>query len=103
MIKNSNYVHVLVIYTGKDAKVMMNQGKYKNKKSKIEKQLNIVIFGNIILLFCLDGLMSGLNYKWINDNAEKAWYLWPKISPSVQKVASKATVKTIGSYYLLFN
>lgn len=48
---------------------MKNQGKYKLKKSLVEKQLNLLVLGNILLILTLDGLMCGLNYWWLIDNA----------------------------------
>lgn len=60
-IKNSGKVFVMVLYTGKESKIMMNNGKYKFKKSGVEKKLNLLVLCNIILLLSFDALMVGLN------------------------------------------
>lgn len=106
MIKNSGKVYGMVIYTGKDSKIMKNQGRYKVKKSQIEKQLNLLIVCNIVLLLTLDGLMCGLAYHWTMDHAEKLPYLWTasQIKKSgLYSIAFTASKKLIASYYLLFN
>lgn len=76
MIKNSGKIYALVLYTGKETKVMLNQGKYKLKKSKIEKQLNILIMANIVLLIVLDAISCALYYHWTIKHMEKLPYLW---------------------------
>ena len=106
MIKNSGKVLAIIIYTGKESKIMMNQGKYKLKKSGIEKQINILIAFNILLLLVLDGIMTGINYRWSVKRIYHMVYNW--IPSSVMKTgmyvtAFKAAKKLVASYYLLFN
>lgn len=69
MIKNSGKVFAMILYTGKDTKIMMNAGKYKLKKSVIEKQLNILIFLNIVILLCLDAIFTSLGAWWVHKHA----------------------------------
>lgn len=61
MVKHSGKVYALIIATGKETKIMLNQGRYKLKKSRMEFSLNILVICNIFLLLCLDALMTGLN------------------------------------------
>lgn len=106
MIKHSGKIYALIIATGKETKIMLNSGSYKLKKSNMEFSLNILVVFNIFILLCLDAIMCGLNYRFIMNNAEDMIYIW---SPSsiktngLRATASKATVKLIASYYLLFN
>jgi magnesium-transporting ATPase (P-type) len=106
MIKNSGKLFALICYTGKDSKIMLNQGKYKLKKSVMEKQLNILVLANIVLLMSLDGLMCGLNREFILHNGKDLHYLWMPSQikkQGIETVAANSTIKLIASYYLLFN
>lgn len=43
MIRNSGRILALVVYTGKDSKLVMNIGNYKFKRPRFERLLNIII------------------------------------------------------------
>ena len=47
-------VLALVIYTGKDTKIVLNQGKYKYKTSNSEYDMNWIFLGQMIqiIFFC---------------------------------------------------
>lgn len=96
----------LVIYTGKDSKIMLNQGKYKYKKSEVEKRLNLLVLCNIVLLLSLDGLMCGLNYRFIVHHGPQLPYLWLPSQlkkTNIHAIAFASSKKLIATYYLLFN
>lgn len=64
LLRNTDYIYGLVVYTGHDTKIMMNSTKAKPKKSKLEEQLNIyiiLIFG-LVVFFC--SLGSLMNIMW---------------------------------------
>ena len=72
----------------------------------IERQLNILIFLNIVLLLVCDVLFTGLDDWWIRKHALYYEYIWEK--SSVVKVgtvyyAAQDAKNRIASYYLLFN
>ena len=54
-MKNTEFAYGLVIYTGHDTKLLKNQGAYRNKRSSIERQLNLFIIGIFVaqILMCL--------------------------------------------------
>ena len=43
-LKNTEWALGVVVYTGKDTKLMLNSQKSRTKRSHVEKQLNIIIF-----------------------------------------------------------
>ena len=106
MIKNSGKLYALVLYTGKETKIMLNQGQYKLKRSQVEKKLNILVLINILVLMTLDGIMCGLCYRWIVKHIVKLPYLWLPAAvkkTGIEATAFNSTKKLIASYYLLFN
>lgn len=45
---------MLVVFTGKDTKQILNEGKYKFKQSQVDKVINIFLAWNIfIMIVCL--------------------------------------------------
>lgn len=64
-MRNSGTITALVLYCGKDTKIIMNQGKYTFKQSEIEKKLNIILFVHIIIILSLAGIMAGRLYHFI--------------------------------------
>lgn len=49
-VKDSSNVFVLVVYTGKDTKQVLNQGEYKFKISSLAYQLNIFLIFNLAIM-----------------------------------------------------
>ncbi|KAH8099600.1 phospholipid-translocating P-type ATPase [Cristinia sonorae] len=50
VIRNTDWVIGLVLYTGEDTKIVMNSGNTPSKRSKVERQMNPQVFINLILL-----------------------------------------------------
>ena len=48
-LRNTEYVYGIVIYTGHDSKVMMNASETPSKRSHVEKQMDYVVLGMLIL------------------------------------------------------
>ncbi|VDK54966.1 unnamed protein product [Cylicostephanus goldi] len=46
ILKNTRWCYGLVIFAGKDTKLMMNSGKTKMKRTSLDRFLNILIMGN---------------------------------------------------------
>jgi phospholipid-transporting ATPase len=61
-LKNTKWIYGMVIYTGKNTKIMMNLNKTHSKISQIEKKVNevlIYIFAGQIILCLLAAVLSG--------------------------------------------
>lgn len=52
-IRNTNWCYGVVIFAGKDTKLMQNSGKTKFKRTTIDRLLNFIIIGVIIIVLYL--------------------------------------------------
>merc|ERR1719242_857132 len=81
-LRNSDWIYGLVIYTGFNCKIFMNnksRDSQRIKRSSVEKTMNRFIFymAAAQVIFCiLCAILSGL---WTADNGE-AWYLYTENS-----------------------
>jgi phospholipid-transporting ATPase len=62
VLRNSGYVYALVTQTGVQTKIIMNQGRYKMKFSKIEKTLNYFLIINVTLMLSMAASLALANY-----------------------------------------
>ncbi|KAF9105373.1 hypothetical protein BGX27_009657 [Mortierella sp. AM989] len=53
VLRNTEHVIGMVLFTGADTKIMLNSGETPSKRSRIEKDLNFHIVMNFIILFAL--------------------------------------------------
>ncbi|BFU20548.1 phospholipid-translocating P-type ATPase [Entamoeba histolytica HM-3:IMSS] len=78
IIRNTNFVYVLICYCGIHTKLSLNQTPPKLKKSNIDTKFNIFVFVMIIIqcVICLIlAILSGHSHSIINDPNEGFWYL----------------------------
>mmetsp|Transcript_7801 Transcript_7801/g.7257 ORF Transcript_7801/g.7257 Transcript_7801/m.7257 type:complete len:127 (+) Transcript_7801:613-993(+) len=78
VLKNSGKVRVLILYSGLQTKMFLNQGKYHFKRSQLDKKINVILFFNIIAMFVLMGIMSGRYYQFLTRRAQEHWYIFPE-------------------------
>lgn len=57
-LANTDWAIGTVIYTGKQTKLMLNQGLYRFKQSKVEKLVNIIVVYLVIIQFILCTILS---------------------------------------------
>ena len=57
-LKNSLNSYVMVVYTGTDTKLALNEGKYRSKISNISYQTNILFAYNVIIMLVMAFIMS---------------------------------------------
>ena len=78
-LKNSKKVYALVIYTGIDTKLVLNQGRYQNKISSFLSRINFYLGINICIMFFLDAMMSQVAAGyWLDINMKVSYYIFPK-------------------------
>ena len=53
MLRNTPWCYGVVLFAGKDTKLMQNSGKTKFKRTSIDKLLNFIILGIVIFLLCM--------------------------------------------------
>ena len=62
-IRNTTWVVGLVVFTGKDTKIMLNGGDTPSKRSKIEKETNFNVIVNFVVLISMctvSGVVNGI-------------------------------------------
>lgn len=50
VLRNTGWVIGIVLYTGEDTRIVMNAGGTPSKRSKVERQMNLQVFLNLVLL-----------------------------------------------------
>ncbi|KAK0464027.1 phospholipid-translocating ATPase [Armillaria novae-zelandiae] len=53
VLRNTGWVIGLVLFTGEDTKIVQNSGGTPSKRSKVERQMNLQVFINLIILACM--------------------------------------------------
>ena len=97
-VRNSDYLFLLVLYTGNDTKLILNQGSYRFKQSHVDGMVNKILAINILLMLTLCALASYINYSFTTANEKKfAYIFYESEDPNV--VAAKA----FGSFFLINN
>lgn len=75
MLRNTSWVCSVVIYTGHETKLMMNQTSAPLKRSTVDKIVNTQII-MLFLLLCSLCLISAIcNIIWTKQKGKQDWYL----------------------------
>jgi len=75
MLRNTSWVCSVVIYTGHETKLMMNQTSAPLKRSTVDKIVNTQIIMLFLLLCSLCLLSSFCNIIWTKRKGQQDWYL----------------------------
>jgi len=71
ILRNTEWVIGVVIYTGSDTKVILGSGKTPSKRSKIEKTMNPQVVFNFVILFVLSVITATVHFfvfkKWKDE------------------------------------
>ena len=67
----------MVIYAGKQTKIYLNQGKIHLKQSVMERKLNYILFGNVVLILVVAGIMTSQLNRFLQTATTKYTYLYP--------------------------
>ncbi|XP_052758712.1 probable phospholipid-transporting ATPase IA isoform X3 [Galleria mellonella] len=73
MLRNTSWVHALVVYTGHETKLMKNSTKAPLKRSSIDRQTNTHILMLFIILLALSLLSAIFNELWMRSHND--WYI----------------------------
>lgn len=77
IVRNSGDVVALVLYCGRETKIVLNQGSAHSKSTEVEKKLNYLLTGNLALLFILAGIFTAMANKFLREESAKLWYVYP--------------------------
>lgn len=75
MLRNTSWVCSVVIYTGHETKLMMNQTSAPLKRSTVDKIVNTQIIMLFLLLCSLCLISSFCNIIWTKQKGNQYWYL----------------------------
>lgn len=67
-------MYAVVVYTGKDSKIILNQGHYSYKTSSIEKKMNVIFASQIFQVFALCLIFALLNWDLNKDLGDQPIY-----------------------------
>ena len=100
ILKNVNYVYGIVIYTGKETKIMMNIKKGYQKLSNIDKMLNIIVLYLVIIALVLAIIMAVIGINRTSKNRNKMDYALYKNDDSGDRVLDG--VRTSLAFFNIF-
>jgi len=90
VLKNTEYVIGIVIYTGKNTKIMKNSKEVTIKASKILKTMNKLLYSLFAFDIILCIAFSILSFIWENNNKKFHFYLFPDNTLESPKYSSTA-------------
>ena len=75
-VRNSECLYLLVLYTGNDTKLILNQGKYRFKQSHVDQIINKVLFFNIVLMLSFGVVLSYFNFLFTSAHINDYTYIF---------------------------
>ena len=75
-VRNSECLYLLVLYTGNDTKLILNQGSYRFKQSHVDQMINKILAINIILMLSLCALLAYFNYRFATNYEDSYTYIF---------------------------
>lgn len=103
-IKNTERVHGIVVFTGADTKLVLNEQEAPSKFTHMEKQLNRYILALLVCIFCLCVFSSCFSIYWEITTGLSHTYL--EIDPRVRtqwQAATLSFLEKIGSFFILYS
>lgn len=84
VLRNTEWCYGVVIFAGKDTKLMQNSGKTKFKRTSIDKLLNFIIIGIVffLILICLFCMAACGVWETFTGRFFQIYLPWDKLVPS---------------------
>lgn len=76
VLKNTDYCIGVVIYSGKNTKIMKNSKLAINKVSNVLKMMNKLLYSLLFFQFIICLGFALLNLSWVNNHKEIYWYIF---------------------------
>uniref|UniRef100_A0A2S2QFH4 Phospholipid-transporting ATPase n=1 Tax=Sipha flava TaxID=143950 RepID=A0A2S2QFH4_9HEMI len=106
VLKNTEWCYGMVIFAGKDTKLMQNSGKSKFKRTNIDKLLNFLIFGIVLFLFllCLSCMIGSVFWEYKTGWDFQMYLPWDSLVPP-DRLTGSITIGTLVffSYAIVLN
>ncbi|GMS82166.1 hypothetical protein PENTCL1PPCAC_4341, partial [Pristionchus entomophagus] len=110
ILKNTRWCYGVVIFSGKDTKLMMNSGETKFKRTSLDRFLNILIIGIVVLLLamCLICTILCGVWEWEIGRFFTDYLPWDAAIPQPEMAGPAASIAVISllnffSYIILLN
>ena len=97
-MRNSDCLYLLVLYTGNDTKLILNQGNYRFKQSHVDKVINKILLVNFVLMLSYGAILSYCNYLFVSENMDGHAYIFEGA-----ETAKVQSLKSFGSFFLINN
>lgn len=88
---------MLVLYTGRDTKLILNQGSYRFKQSHVDRVVNKILGINIAIMLSMCAICAYCNYLFGESMAAHDYIFENAPASSVQ------AAKSFGSFFLMNN
>jgi magnesium-transporting ATPase (P-type) len=98
VVRNSDKITALVLFTSTDCKLVMNQGKYQFKQSQLDRNINYLMAWNIVLLLVIASIMTHNSNQFIRKYRDLAPYMFYGADDTLTM-----TISVFGSFFLLLN
>ncbi|XP_025199207.1 phospholipid-transporting ATPase ID isoform X2 [Melanaphis sacchari] len=106
VLRNTEWCYGMVIFAGKDTKLMQNSGKAKFKRTNIDRLLNFLIIGIVLFLFllCLSCMIGSVIWEFKTGWYFQTYLPWDSLVPS-DRIAGSITIGTLVffSYAIVLN
>lgn len=79
VLENTENVLAFVLYTGAETKLIMNQGKYNFKRSRSERNLNLIMLVNLFISILLVVSGAMMNYFFTLEHYKEHTYIFTGI------------------------
>lgn len=100
VLRNSGPIYALVTQTGTQTKIIMNQGRYKFKVSKIERFLNYFLLFNLVLMLIMGSGLTLGNYLFNQRIFDRYTYIFGE---NTELNSETIATKAFFSFYLMLN
>ena len=98
-LKLSDQVHCMVVYTGKETKLVQNLGQYRFKRSLVQKRFERVIAFNLVI-FILCVLLCTIYCSVMTEQMyETHWYIYDNAEDSPSRITTIASM----NFFVLYN
>lgn len=75
LLKNTDFIFGVVIYTGHDSKMMLNSKAPPSKRSSVQKKMNYILYSVFLFQASICLLWAGLSFEWRKYEADDHVYL----------------------------
>lgn len=80
-VRNSDCMYLLVLYTGPETKLILNQGNYRFKQSHVDKMINVLLIYNAAMMLLVVFMLTLLSYQFTENNIDRHPYVFQNSDP----------------------